>query len=94
MKASRETIKMKIPKGEVKVAVLGDSPGVEEYLQHINNFIRMLGRKKIEEDMLKLTKAVLSLKAQVRKLKTASQGEKPLRKPLGWGYSRLRLQSS
>ncbi len=28
--------------GEVKVAVLGDSPGAEEYLQHINNFIRML----------------------------------------------------
>jgi len=40
MKASRETIKkMKTPEGEVKVAVLGDSPGVEEYLQHINNFI-------------------------------------------------------
>jgi len=27
MKASRETIKMKTPEGEVKVAVLGDSPG-------------------------------------------------------------------
>jgi hypothetical protein len=39
MKASRETIKMKTPEGEVKVAVLGDSPGPEEYLQHINNFI-------------------------------------------------------
>ena len=53
MKASRETIKMKTPEGEVKVAVLGDSPGAEEYLQHINNFIRMLERKKIEEDLLK-----------------------------------------
>ena len=39
MKASRETIKMKTPEGEVKVAVLGDSPGAEEYLHHINNFI-------------------------------------------------------
>jgi len=48
MKASRETIKMKTPEGEVKVAVLGDSPGPEEYLQHINNFIRMLERKKIK----------------------------------------------
>ncbi len=64
----------------MNVAVLGDNPGVEEYLQHINNFIRMLGRKKIEEDMLKLTKAVLSSKAQVRKLKTAPQGEKPAEK--------------
>jgi len=80
MKASRETIKIKTPEGEVKVAVPGDSPGAEEYLHHINNFIRMLGRKKIEEDMLKLAKTVLSLKAQVRKLKTAPQGEKPVEK--------------
>jgi len=40
----------------------------------------MLGRKKIEEDMAKLAKAVLSSKAQVRKLKTAPQGEKPAEK--------------
>ncbi len=39
MKASRETIKMKTPEGKVEVAVLEDSPGPEEYLQHINNFI-------------------------------------------------------
>jgi hypothetical protein len=39
MKASRETVKMKTPEGEVKVAVLGDSPGAEEYLQHINAFL-------------------------------------------------------
>jgi len=32
-KASRETIKIKTPEGEVKVAVLlRDSPGTEEYL--------------------------------------------------------------
>jgi hypothetical protein len=39
MKASRETVKMKTPEGKVKVAVLGDSPGVEEYLQHLNAFL-------------------------------------------------------
>ena len=39
MKASRETIKMKTPEGEVKVAVLVDSPGAEEYLQHLNAFL-------------------------------------------------------
>jgi hypothetical protein len=39
MKASRETAKMKTPEGEVKVAVLGDRPGVEEYLQHLNAFL-------------------------------------------------------
>jgi hypothetical protein len=42
MKASRETIKMKTSEGEVKVAVLGDSPGAEEYLQHQNTFTQML----------------------------------------------------
>jgi len=77
MKASRETIKMKTSEGEVKVAVLGDSPGAEKYLQHINNFIRMLERKKIEEDLLKLAKAVISPKALVRKLKMVPQGERP-----------------
>ena len=39
IKASRETIKMKTPEGEVKVVVLGDSPGPEEYLQHISTFV-------------------------------------------------------
>jgi hypothetical protein len=36
LKASRENIKMKTPEGEVKMPVLGDSPGTEEYLQHLN----------------------------------------------------------
>jgi len=76
IKASRETIKMKTPEGEVKVAVLGDSPGPEEYLQHISSFVRMLERKKISEDLLKLAKAVASLKALVRRLTTAPTGEK------------------
>ncbi len=55
IKASRETIKMKTPEGEVKVAVLGDSPGPEEYLQHnISSFVRMLERKNVTDDILKL----------------------------------------
>jgi len=40
----------------------------------------MLERKKIEEDLPKLTKAVISPKALVRKLKTVPQGEKPAEK--------------
>ena len=80
IKASHETIKMKTPEGEVKVAVLGDSPGPEEYLQHISSFIRMLERKKISEDMLKQAKAVTSLKALVRRFTTAPLGEKPAEK--------------
>jgi hypothetical protein len=85
IKASRETIKMRTPEGEVKVAVLGDSPGPEEYLQHISSFVRMLERKKISEDMLKLAKAVASLKAPVRRLTTAPTGEKPADKAVRLG---------
>ncbi len=39
MKASREAVKMRTPEGKVTVAVLGDSPGAEEYLQHLNAFL-------------------------------------------------------
>ena len=53
---------MKTSEGEVKVAVLGNSPGPEEYLQHISSFVRMLERKKVSDDMLKLAKAAASLK--------------------------------
>ena len=68
MKASRETVKMKTPEGEVKMAVLGDSPGAEEYLQHLNAFQRMISRKKLDEKMKILTKAVVTATALVRKL--------------------------
>ena len=85
IKASRETIKMKTSEGEVKVAVLGDSPGPEEYLQHISTFVRMLERKKITDDLLKLAKAVASQKAPVRKLRTAPPGEKPADKTVRLG---------
>ena len=52
----------------MKVAVLGDSPGPEEYLRHISSFVRMLERKKVTDNMLKLAKAVASLRAPVRRL--------------------------
>ncbi len=76
LKASRETIKMKTPEGEVKVAVLGDSPGAEEYLQHLNAFLQMLVRKKYEDDLTKLTKAVRAATALVTKLSKAPSGER------------------
>jgi len=68
LKASRENVKMKTPEGEVKMAVLGDSPGTEEYLQHLNAFQRMISRKKLDEKMTKWTKAVVSAAALARKL--------------------------
>ncbi len=48
---------MKTSEGEVKMAVLGDSPGLEEYLQHHNAFLQMFARKKWDDEF-KLTKAV------------------------------------
>jgi hypothetical protein len=76
MKASRETIKMKTSEGIVKVADLGDSPGAEEYLQHLNTFLQMLVRKQLADDLTKCTKAVVSAAASVRKYSKVPNGEK------------------
>jgi len=59
---------MKTSEGEVKMAVLRDNPGPEEYLQHLNSFLQMLSRKKWDDEMTKLTKAVQTITARVRKL--------------------------
>ena len=67
MKASRETFKLKTAEGEVKVAVLGDSPGPEEYLQHINSFLRNLSRKKWDVKMTKSIRAVQLATASMTK---------------------------
>jgi len=58
---------MKTTEDEVKTAVLGDSPGPEEYLQPINSFLRNLLRKKMDEKMTKSIKAVLLTTASVKK---------------------------
>jgi hypothetical protein len=78
LKASRETVKMKTPEGEVKMAVLGDSPGAEEYLQHLNTFLQMILRKKCNDELTKLSKVVVTITALVRKLaRTPSEETEP-----------------
>jgi hypothetical protein len=67
---------MKSAEGEVKVAVLGHSPGAEEYLQHLNAFSRMLARKKLADDLQKCAKAVVTATAAVRKYSKVPNGEK------------------
>jgi len=67
---------MKTPEGKVKMAVLGDSPGAEEYLQHLNAILQMLARKKYEDEMMKLSKAVVSITALVRRLARTPSDEK------------------
>jgi len=75
LKASRETVKMKTSEGEDKMAVLGDNPGPEEYLQHLNSFLRILSRKKWDDEMTKLTKAVTVATALARKLEKVPKVE-------------------
>jgi len=58
---------MKTAEGKVNTAVLVDSPGPEEYLQHINSFLRNLSRKKMDEKMTKSIRAVLLPTASVKK---------------------------
>ncbi len=84
LKASRENVEMKTPEGEVKMAVLGDSPGTEEYLQHLNAFQRMISRKKLDEKMTQWTKAVVSAAALARKLERIPKEETAM----GGGRSR------
>jgi hypothetical protein len=67
-KASRETVKMKTLEAEFKLAVLGDSSGAEEYLQHHNAFLRFLARKKLDVELTKVTKAVVKASALVKVL--------------------------
>jgi len=74
---------MKTPEGEVKMAVLMDSPGAKEYLQHLNAFQRMLARKKSEEELTRLSKAVVDTKALVRKPRDVQEAES-----MGGGGSR------
>jgi len=93
MKASGETIKMKTPEGEVKVAVLSDSPGTEEFLQHLNAFLRMLQRKKYKDDLQKLAKAVGVATALVRKIQEFRTERKAPRWPNNSSWSRPRKQS-
>jgi len=66
---------MKTPKGEVKMDVLGDSPGTEEYLQHLNAFQQMISREKLDEKMTKWTKAEEIAAALVRKLERIPKEE-------------------
>jgi len=75
LKASRETVKMKTSEGDVKMAVLGDSLGPEEYLQHLNSFLRTLSRKKWDEEMTKSIKAVLTATASVKKFARVPNSE-------------------
>jgi len=60
------------------MAVLGDSPGTKEYLQHLNAFLQMLARKKCEDELTKLSKAVVTATALVRKIaRTPSKETEP-----------------
>ena len=51
----------------------------------------MLERRKISDDLLKQAKAVASLKAPLRKLRTSPQGEKPAEKTVWLGQLKVAI---
>jgi hypothetical protein len=72
---------MKSAEGEVKAAVLGNSPGAEEYLQHLNAFSRMLARKKLADDLQKCAKAVVTATVRSEKRPQRRHKDSPYLSP-------------
>jgi hypothetical protein len=50
LNSARDTIKLKIPKGEFKQALLGDRVQGEEYIKHLTFFFHHLEKKGAEGD--------------------------------------------
>ena len=56
---SRETIKVKMPKGESKQTLLDDGADGEEYLKHLMSFFRFMEKKGYKADLLKRPQRLL-----------------------------------
>ena len=54
-----ETIKMKMPEGESKQAVLGNGADAEEYVKHLMSFNRFMEKKRYGADLENAANAVL-----------------------------------
>jgi hypothetical protein len=72
----RETIKIKMPKGESKQSLLGDGADGEEYVKHLMSFARFMEKKRYEADLKAASKVTLSTTAALKKLAKAQTGEK------------------
>jgi len=94
LKASRETVKVKTPEGKVKMAVLGNSPGPEEYLQHRNSFLRLLSRKKLDEKMTKWTKIAAALMRKLMRTPSEETKAQTTRRLSLWEVAEAELKKT
>ncbi len=73
---SRETIKIKMPKGESEQSLLGDGADGEEYVKHLMSFFQFMEKKEYEKDLKAAAKVTLSVTTTLKKLAKAEHGEK------------------
>jgi hypothetical protein len=72
----QETIKVKMPEGESKQALLGNGADGEEYMKHLMSFVRFMEKKGYKADLEATTKVTLSATTALKKLAKAQTGEK------------------
>jgi hypothetical protein len=72
----RETIKIKIPKGESKQTLLGDGADREEYVKHLMSFTRFMEKKGYEAYLEAASNVTLSTTTALKKLVKAQTREK------------------
>ncbi len=72
----RETVKIKMPKGESKQSLLGNRADGEEYVKHLMSFFHFIEKKGYEADLKKASQVTLSTTTVLKKLAKAQHGEK------------------
>jgi hypothetical protein len=73
---SRETVKIKTPKGESKQSLLGNGADGEEYVKHLVSFFGFMEKKGYKKDLEAAAKVTLSATTTLKKLAKAQHGEK------------------
>jgi hypothetical protein len=73
---SRETVKIKTPKGEFKQSLLGNRADGEEYVKHLMSFSQIMEKKGCDADLEVASKVTLSTTIALKKLAKAQTGEK------------------
>jgi hypothetical protein len=76
LSTSRETFKIKMPKGESKQTLLGDRADGGEYVKHLMSFTRFMEKMGYEADLEAASKVTLSATTALKKLLKAQTGEK------------------
>ncbi len=78
LSTSRETIKIKTPKGKSKQTLLGDGADGEEYMKHLMSITRFMEKKGYKADLEAASKVTLSATTAPKKLvKSSTRGERP-----------------